>query len=115
MNTDVLKRLLKTKRMEYAQRTHQNLLVGLYDLIKEYVTNNSIIVEIGSYSGVSSELFALHCKKLFCIDQWQEYKEIKQDKLSNAEMIFVLKELHKQLMKYLVAKILKHIKILHGL
>jgi predicted O-methyltransferase YrrM len=52
-----------------------NLLYGLYDLINDNITKDSVVVEIGSYSGVSSELFALFCKRLYCVDIWQDYAE----------------------------------------
>ena len=36
------------------------------------------MVEIGSHRGVSTELFALHCKKIYAVDPWDlltDYKE----------------------------------------
>jgi len=50
-----------------------NRLFGLRDLIKDVVNKDSIICEIGSFGGVSSELFALNCKELYCIDLWDDF------------------------------------------
>ena len=50
-----------------------NRLFGLKDLVKDIVNENSIICEIGSFGGVSSELFALYCKELYCIDLWDDF------------------------------------------
>jgi predicted O-methyltransferase YrrM len=63
-------------------------LYGLKMLIDDHVTRDSVIVEIGSFSGKSSELFALHCKQLMCVDVWQEYWELDGVTLSNAELVF---------------------------
>lgn len=72
---DRLKELLKCKRMDTGLHVDGNLLYGLYDLINDNITKDSVVVEIGSYSGVSSELFALFCKRLYCVDIWQGYAE----------------------------------------
>jgi len=74
MNNRV-KELLKCKRMDFGESVRGNLLHGLYDLIREHITKESIVVEVGSYTGVSSELFALFCKQLYCIDNWQGFAE----------------------------------------
>lgn len=80
--------LLLTPRMYYYEFVPQNSVQGLYDLIKEVVTKKTNMVEIGSFSGVSSELFALHCKKIHCVDRWSEYNEIDGSKLSEGERRF---------------------------
>lgn len=67
---DRLEELLRCKRMDYGYHVDGNLLHGLYDLINDNITKESIVVEVGSYSGVSSELFALFCKQLYCVDRW---------------------------------------------
>ncbi|MCK9273067.1 class I SAM-dependent methyltransferase [Candidatus Gracilibacteria bacterium] len=45
-----------------------NLLIGLKQMIEENLNNDSIICEIGSYEGKSSEMFAIFCKEIYCID-----------------------------------------------
>jgi predicted O-methyltransferase YrrM len=80
--------LINTPRMFYLSIFPQNSVEGLYSLIKDYITESTEMVEIGSFSGVSSELFALHCKKIHCVDFWSEYWEIDASKLIFAEEQF---------------------------
>ena len=49
-------------------------IIGM--LIDEFITKDTVIVEVGSFAGISSELFALHCKELYCVDLWDPYWEI---------------------------------------
>lgn len=80
--------LLNTKRLEFKFK-QSNTTKGLYDLIKKYITEESVMVELGSFSGVSSELFALHCKTIYCVDPWIPYWEINDSKkLNYAEQNF---------------------------
>jgi hypothetical protein len=66
--------LLKERRLDIFDDVNGvNLLAGLQDFIDQFITNNSIGVEIGSYVGKSSELFALHCKEITCVDPWVAY------------------------------------------
>jgi predicted O-methyltransferase YrrM len=66
--------ILKKHRIFYIdQPLGYNQLYGLYDLIKENFTNDFVICEIGSFAGVSSELFALTCSQIFCVDAWESY------------------------------------------
>ena len=83
-----LEELLKTPRMYYCQAVDDNSLEGLYELIKEHINTNTVMVEIGSFSGVSSELFAMHCKELNCVDAWEPYKEIGENLLVEGEKAF---------------------------
>jgi hypothetical protein len=46
-----------------------NELHGLFDLIKEHFDKHSNICEIGTYLGVSSELFALCCEDIISVDK----------------------------------------------
>lgn len=72
-----IKELLLMPRMFYADyNIRHNQLKGLKMLIDDYITENFVMVEIGSFAGVSSELFALHCKELHCVDLWDPYWEI---------------------------------------
>ena len=85
-----IKELLLTPRMFYADYTHRhNQLKGLKMLIDEYFNDNIVMVEIGSFAGVSSELFALHCKELYCVDLWDPYWEITdKQRIEFAEFTF---------------------------
>jgi len=48
----------------------ENNLFGLYDFIKHHDTKDKVIVEIGCYLGISTELFAMFCKEITSIDLW---------------------------------------------
>lgn len=83
-----IQELLNTKRLEFKYK-QSNTTKGLYDLILKYVSAETVMVELGSFAGVSSELFAIHCKQLYCIDPWLPYWEINdQNKISDAELKF---------------------------
>jgi hypothetical protein len=49
-------------------RTH-----GLFMMCEDIINPDFVIAEIGSYAGVSSEVLALHCKELYCIDTWEDW------------------------------------------
>ena len=73
--------------MFYQHLNDNNSCVGLLQLIKEIVKPNFAIVEIGSFSGVSSELFAKHCDRLVCVDIWTSdphYNEIDKNIIGQA-------------------------------
>jgi hypothetical protein len=50
------------------QNMRVNRLYGLRDLISNHLNENSIVCEVGSFQGASSELFALTCKMVYCVD-----------------------------------------------
>lgn len=82
--------LLLTPRMFYANYDDRvNQLKGLKMLIDEFVTKDTVMVEVGSFSGISSELFALHCKEIHCVDMWDPYWEITdRQRIEFAEFAF---------------------------
>jgi len=87
--TDRIAELLKENRM-HSGESPADQLHGLYDLIKEYFNPNFIIAEIGSFSGASTELFALTCKKIYSIDPYMVIKNQENDKqLNQAESKFI--------------------------
>ena len=64
-------------------RNKDNLIVMRYDeperkiggleaLIKFVDAKNKVMVEVGSYMGESSSIFANHVKSLTCVDPWLE-------------------------------------------
>ncbi len=81
-------RLLGTPRIFYTVLKPQNSVVGLYDLIKGNVTNTTKMVEVGCFQGVSSELFAIHCDTIHCVDPWESYAEIDAPYIIEAERRF---------------------------
>lgn len=86
-----LNELFRTQRMFYAPFSENNSVAGLFDMIAEIVKPDFIIVEIGSFSGVSSDLLSRFCKKLICIDFWESnigYVEIDKTMLAEAHRQF---------------------------
>jgi predicted O-methyltransferase YrrM len=49
-------------------RTH-----GLFMMCDDIIKPDFTIAEIGSFGGVSSEVLALHCQKLYCVDTWEDW------------------------------------------
>lgn len=81
--------LNKTPRMYWQTEQHPcNYLKGLYELIKDNLTLNSTMVEIGSYAAVSSHLFAENVKHLYCVDLWKAYSEVEEPYIIEGERLF---------------------------
>lgn len=88
MKKERIEQLLNAKRLEFKYK-QSNTTLGLYHLITKYITEDTTMVELGSFAGISSELFALHCNKIYCVDPWLPYWEIKDsDKMNDAENKF---------------------------
>jgi predicted O-methyltransferase YrrM len=86
-----LQGLFKTPRMFYVPLSDNNSVEGLYEMVKEIVKPDFVIVEVGSFSGVSADLFARYCKMLYCVDVWAmdpTYQEIDPAALRKAEGLF---------------------------
>lgn len=86
-----LQELFQTPRMFYVPLSDNNSVEGLFNLVNEIVRPDFTIVEIGSFSGVSSDLFARFCKRLYCIDVWDsdpDYQEIEPEHLKKASDLF---------------------------
>jgi len=67
-----LNELLREQRADFGIG-RQNTLPGLYDLIqyvKESCSENLMVIEVGSFAGVSTELFAMTCKMIHAVDGW---------------------------------------------
>jgi predicted O-methyltransferase YrrM len=50
-----------------------NKTEGLFMMCRDIMKEDFVVAEIGSYAGVSSEVLALHCTKLHCIDTWEDW------------------------------------------
>lgn len=50
-----------------------NQTLGLFLMSREIMKPNFVVAEVGSYGGISSEVLALHCEKLYCIDSWEDW------------------------------------------
>jgi predicted O-methyltransferase YrrM len=57
--------------MEQSYMRSDALIAGLRDLIRQ-IKPNSIIIEIGSYAGESTEIFAEVGKIVYAVDPWQD-------------------------------------------
>ena len=83
--------LCQVPRMFYAPLIDNNSVAGLCDLCNDIVRPDFVIVEIGSFSGVSSDMLSRFCKTLICIDFWENsigYVEIPKDMLEKAHREF---------------------------
>ena len=88
MNND-LQELLKEKRLSFHNsQGGVNGLDGLYTMIQEYFKPHFKMVEIGSFEGKSTELFALNCAEVHAIDPYEAYDELSYEQLSFAETNF---------------------------
>ena len=93
-----IKELLNVPRMfNMSLAESQQQRTGLVKLIREHFGEDFVMAEIGSYSGGSTEMFALFCKKVFAIDCWADNDNLLQEgntveaavsNLSEAERIF---------------------------
>lgn len=64
---------------------------GLYQLCKDFVTPEMVMAEIGCFRGVSTAIWAQHCKTVYAIDAWLsqlDYHEIPRDWMEKAEPLF---------------------------
>ena len=70
----VIKPKLDSERMDGVADPYffsANTLHGLDNLCKDINLNkNSIVLEIGSYNGISTSLFAFYAKEVYAIDVW---------------------------------------------
>jgi predicted O-methyltransferase YrrM len=57
----------------YGDENGVNRTQGLFMMCEDIIKPNYVIAEIGSFGGVSSEVLALHCEKLYCIDTWEDW------------------------------------------
>lgn len=67
--------LFQTPRMYFIpliteEHGHANTTNGLWDLVNEFIKEEDFVVEVGSFSGVSSRVIALRCKELHCVDPY---------------------------------------------
>lgn len=91
----ILETNLQQPRMFNGSQTNpHDMTQGLLDLILENITPDMTIAEIGSFAGVSSQLFAIHCKELYCIDTWAENPEYKNETIKLAEKLFDIIDKH---------------------
>lgn len=70
------------------------LYYGLEDFIKQNLTKQMVGVEIGSYAGESSTLFANNVKKLYCVDTWSDehLPQFEEGQNTSAEIESIFRE-----------------------
>ena len=88
---ETMKELCNIPRMFYDTLNPLNTLTGLKDMCDDIIRPDYVIVEIGSFSGLSSDCIARYCRKLVCIDFWEStigYVEIPKDMLVTAHKQF---------------------------
>jgi predicted O-methyltransferase YrrM len=76
MDTNNRRQYLETAYRMFGLKDDENGVnrtQGLFMLCNDIIKPDFTIAEIGSYAGVSSEVLALHCKKLYCIDTWEDW------------------------------------------
>ena len=70
------KEIKRLEELKQIHRMHDNYpggvsyVSGLIEMIEKYFEKEFKICEIGSYRGVSSEVFAIFCETVFCVDIW---------------------------------------------
>jgi len=75
-------RLLMTGRVlpgKNGGAPESNMTHGLFALCREFVKPEYVVCEIGSFAGVSSEVFSLFAKEVHCVDTWVAYCDIPND------------------------------------
>lgn len=72
----ILKELYNKPRFYTGHDSPENNIRDLHNLIKKYLNSETVMVEVGSFAGVSSELFALFVKHIYCIDPYLPYAEM---------------------------------------
>jgi len=75
----VRKRLYETGRVlpgRCGGAPESNKTPGLFMLCDNHIKPDAIMCEVGSFAGVSSEVFALYAKEVHCVDPWKAYCDI---------------------------------------
>lgn len=93
LNGNILEEILSKRRLYWYDdvlcgNLMVNRLFGLKDLCDKYLSKESVMCEIGSFAGVSSELFANYVKEIHCIDKWELYSEIGDSYMIESESEF---------------------------
>lgn len=82
-----LKKLSQTPRVYWTPLENENKVDGLIDLAKKYITDKDFVIEVGCFSGVSSQVLALHCKELHCVDPYHWGAVVEAEKMFESMMI----------------------------
>lgn len=90
MNNERLNTILNEMRLSFVGSCNGvNELHGLYELIQSLKLSSFNMVEVGSFEGKSTELFALFFEKVYSIDPYLPYTEISHSAMEAAENKFI--------------------------
>lgn len=67
---------------------HINNVKGLYEMVQMYFTPETEIVEVGSFQGVSTMLFAMFAKKVYSVDSY-DYVVPPTGRIPSHDQLFV--------------------------
>ena len=90
-----IQEIINTPRMSNNPNEEGNFCRNLYKMIIENFKSDFTIVEIGTYEGISTELFAITCQNVITIDPYElgdnfmqetEVDLIKADKMATARL-----------------------------
>ena len=89
-----MKELLKEPRMSINTESSGNRLFRIFEMINEFYKEDFTVIEIGSFEGASTEMFAISCKKVYSIDPYDMVDDsfelqITKDNLKKAEQVFI--------------------------
>ena len=94
-----LETLRKTPRIFYQPLDHIGSVEGLIELCEDIVKPDFTMVEVGSFSGVSSDVFARYVKTLYCVDLW-ELNDPENETFKKCERLFdKVLQAHKNIVK----------------
>ena len=89
MDNAKIEAICKLPRMYYLPaEQYNNNCYGLADMMREISKPDWSMVEIGSFAGVSSMLFAEFCEEVICIDPYVSYSELDIIKIATAREYF---------------------------
>ena len=70
--------LMSRRAVPHTDEEGRNILVGLDELCRKYITKEMLMVELGCFQGISTSLFAHYAKTVHSIDQAQQPWRINQ-------------------------------------
>lgn len=82
---------MTAKPRVWENNSDENTTAGLIDLCREWVKSEFVMVEVGCFAGVSTEVFASFAAKVYAVDPWtlaMRYTEIPMPMLAEAERRF---------------------------
>jgi hypothetical protein len=88
------------KKMKIPERTQKskNGLIEFCKYVNDYYHTKALsILEVGSWTGISAEIFSIYFKKVICVDMW---KKIKNTITAKYDMEEVEKRFDKRIEKY---------------